>query len=198
MSGLKLLKTKLSNGSANEANTGSRQARRNGFTLVELLTVVAIIFTVAAIGVPKLITAIRVDRVRSGAAAILSVVQQARSYAVQKNTTVNVYRGAVAGGNSGAFADTTGSGSSFSNGDIYSSYPANVTTGTSSSAPSGLTSSLIGFTASSSTSLSFNSLGTASAGVVYYVTDAYGDWAAVSVSPLGRSKVWVWNGAQWQ
>lgn len=183
--------------------TGARSrlqstARQSGFTLIELLMVVAITFIVAMIGIPQVLSAYRVSRVRSGAYGALSVVQQARQYAERKNTTVNVYRGTVAAGSVGAFADTTGSGSSFHTGDIYVNYPGNVTNGISSNAPSGLTFSVIGFTASTSTSLSFNSLGMPSAGIILYVTDAYGDWAAVAVSPVGRSKVWVWNGSHWQ
>jgi prepilin-type N-terminal cleavage/methylation domain-containing protein len=176
-----------------------RQAGHRGFTLIELLTVVGIMFIVAAIGVPKLITAVHVSRVRSGADAVLSVVQQARIAAQRTNTTVNVYTGAVAGGGSGGFADTTGSGSSFHAGDVYATFPANVTTGSYSTAPGNL-SSAIGFTPSTSATLGFNSLGmeSGSVGVVFCLTDPYGDWAAVAVSPLGRSKVWIWTGAKWQ
>lgn len=199
MSGTKS-QSRTKSSSPDEGHTFSfRQAGHRGFTMIELLTVVAIIFTVAAIGVPKLITAVHASRTRSGADAVLSVVQQARTFAERNNKTVSIYAGTVAGGSAGAFADTTGSGSSFHAGDVYATYPANVTSGSYSSAPGNL-SSAIGFTPSTSATLAFNSLGMESTavGVVFCVTDVYGDWAAVSVSPLGRSKVWVWTGAKWQ
>jgi Tfp pilus assembly protein FimT len=190
-----LSRAKLNN--LKQRNAFSLQSSQPGFTLAELVTVVGILFIVAAIGLPKIITAAHMSRVRGGADAIASVVQQARAYAERRNTTVNVYRGTVATGSTGAFADTTGYGSSFHIGDIYATYPANVTSGSSSNAPGNLSSSA-GFTVSTASSLSFNSLGMASAGLIYYVTDPYGDWAAVAISPLGRAKVWVWNGAAWQ
>jgi prepilin-type N-terminal cleavage/methylation domain-containing protein len=187
--------------SAARKPTGARscfqsKARQSGFTLIEMLTVVMIIFIVAVIGIPQIISAVHVARVRSSADGLLSVVQQARQFAERNNKTVNVYTGTVASGSTGAFADTTGSGSSFHTGDIYAAYPSNVTNA-SSGAPGSLSSS-VGFQVSTPSSFSFNSLGMSSAGVIYYVKDGYGNWAAVAISPLGRTKVWVWNGAGWQ
>jgi Tfp pilus assembly protein FimT len=177
-----------------ESQASSRSlSNHNGISLIEVLTVVAIIFIVAAIGIPQMVKAIRMSQVRGAADGVAALVQQGRILAERQNTTFSVYSGAVDTGVTGAFVDTTGNGSTWHTGDPYTIYPEGVTNGT--SAPSGLSP---GFTVATSTTLSFNPLGMASAGVVFYFTDATSDWAAVAVSPLGRTKVWVWNGSRWQ
>jgi prepilin-type N-terminal cleavage/methylation domain-containing protein len=49
-----------------------------GFSLMEMVTVVAIIFILGAIGVPQMMKAVRLSQVRSAADGVASLVQQAR------------------------------------------------------------------------------------------------------------------------
>jgi prepilin-type N-terminal cleavage/methylation domain-containing protein len=178
-------------------------AVQRGVSLIELMIVVAILFIIAVIGIPQMLKAMHLSQVRSAANGVSGLVQQARILAERQNTTLGVYTGAVDKGVTGAFVDNTGNGSTWHTGDSYVDYGSNVTNGASASAPSGLSP---GFTPEAAgTTLYFNSLGMAvksggvsSKGVVFYFTDAYGDWGAVAVSSLGRSKVWIWNGGGWQ
>jgi type IV fimbrial biogenesis protein FimT len=59
-----------------------------GFTLVELLIVVAIFVILAAVGVPSYIEWIENSKIRSGASSIFNGIQKARISAVQNNTQV--------------------------------------------------------------------------------------------------------------
>lgn len=206
---MKIRKSSKANRSAGAGRLANlpRLAEQRGFTLAELMTVVGILFILLAVGAPKLITAVHLSQVRGAADGLASLVQRGRIGAERQNQTLAVYTASVANGTPGAFVDTTGNGSTWQSTDsTYVTFEGNVTNSTGSNAPTGLTNSLLGFTpASAGTVLYFNSLGlavksdgTQSPGLVYYLTDPTGDWAAVAVSPLGRSRIWLWNGAQWQ
>jgi prepilin-type N-terminal cleavage/methylation domain-containing protein len=58
---------------------------QSGFSLVELLTVVAIIGLLAAIGVPGIINYMRFFQIRAGASQVASELQQARANAIKRN-----------------------------------------------------------------------------------------------------------------
>jgi hypothetical protein len=83
---------------------------------------------------------------------------------------------------------------------------------TGSNAPSTLSDAKLGFNLSPSptvTDASFNSRGlpcagscnSISGGFVYYFSDSrpWGKpgWAAISITPAGRIKVWTWSGTAW-
>jgi Tfp pilus assembly protein FimT len=176
-----------------------------GFSSVEMVVVAAIILILGGFAVPVLMNTIYLSRVRGASSDLSGLVQQARILAERQNIDLGVYAGAVGTNATGAFIDTTGNGSTWKTGDPDIPFAKGVTNGVASNAPGTLNP---GFTPeSASTILYFSPRGLpvkssgatfiASNGVVFYITDSHGDWAAVSVSGAGRSKVWVWNGGAW-
>ena len=63
--------------------------RSRGFTLIELMVVVAIIAITAGLAAPNFRIMVANYRVRSGAEAIINGLNQARAEAVRRNTPVN-------------------------------------------------------------------------------------------------------------
>lgn len=57
---------------------------RRGFTIIEMITVIVLIGIIAAIGIPRLRGSLEKQNVRSGKAAIATLVATARSVAVQR------------------------------------------------------------------------------------------------------------------
>ena len=185
-------------------------ARHAGFTMIELLVCIAIMVVLVAIATPQVLYAIRMSRIRSDAGSLSALIQQARTAAEQHNATIGFYAANV-GTRSlpGAFISCSSThpttncpdGTTWNNGDPSLPYGSGVTNGTAANAPAGLNP---GFTPQTAgTTLYVTSLGTVSnvatgaytwKGFVFYLTDNSNDWAAVSVSPQGRSKVWVYTG----
>jgi prepilin-type N-terminal cleavage/methylation domain-containing protein len=186
-----------------------RAVQTAGFTLVELCVVMAISVILAAIAVPEVLNTYYASRVRDAANELSALVQQARILAQQSNATVPVYAGTVSSGAKGAFiacasipCPSGGNGSSYQTADRYLvSYASNVDNGSSVSAPAGLNP---GFLPAAGT-LYFSPRGVTVSGpggnlvngFVFYLTDGNNHWAAVAVSSIGRSKVYVWNGSNW-
>jgi len=186
-----------------------------GFSLLELLTVVAIIFILAALSLPRLMTQVYNTRIHYSANNVSGQLQRTRMEAVRKNSFYTLTYSA------GPPAQVTVSDRS---GNTVTTIPpavlgANVTGyyGTGSGAPS--ESSLVttlGFTPASNTSGSpgFNSRGLpcvpsgqvctpiAGQGFVFFVSGPIASngslgWAAVVVTPSGRCQVWVFDGTSW-
>lgn len=127
--------------------------------------------------------------------------------AEQHDTTIPVYATTVGTNSSqGAFisCSTTAcpDAATWRPGDAYVPYGADVSNSDGTSAPAELNPGFV--PEASGTVLYLTPLGraykssgvsyTMSKGFVYYLSDEHNDWAAVSVSPLGHSKVWVYTG----
>ena len=203
--------------------------KHSGFSLVELLVVMAIIMVVAAIATPSIMDTLNGIRLRSAASEVAGIMQQCRQLAVKNNKYYTV-KPAVVTGARAAYVDVNYS-NAFDAGapapEPMIQFPQNVSMVTA-GAPN--TANLLGqccttFVPQAATiQPSFNSRGLPcvgaanpppanslcnirdaggnTVGFVYYMnqTRAFGavGWAAVSVTPAGRIRVWTYSGANWQ
>jgi Tfp pilus assembly protein FimT len=179
-----------------------RKNERGAITL-ELIIVLTLMLIVVGFEVPQLLQATHTSILREQSESLCGLIQKARIMAEKQNTNLPVYAGSVETNRVGAFIGVAGSSWTSQDPDIP--YPAGVTNGSTSNAPATLNP---GFTPEATgTTLYFSPRGipvkpsgsayVASQGVIFYITDTTNDWAAVSVSPVGTSKVWIWNGSAW-
>ncbi len=205
-----------------------RPGPAHGFSLMELIIVVAITLVVAAIAIPRAITAAQDYKLRSTASSVSGVIQKCRMLAVARNAlcptgsttcsqtgyyaVVNV----ASGGNNYVFVDMDGSktnNTSLENTSVL--VPTNIVfdeTG----GPS-MPSTTLGYSTAPYTSpyvAAFNARGlpciiqasgactVTGQGYIYYfrLDRSVGGtaWAVVTVSPAGRAQVWSWDGANWE
>lgn len=183
-----------------------------GFSLIELLVTLAISAILVAFAIPEVVNTVYLSRLRSDAGNLSGLLQQGRITAEQKNVTIPVYTGTVQSGLPGAFiacssasCPSGGNGQTYQTGDTAVPFTGGVTSGAAGSAPTGLNP---GFSPEPpGTTLYFSPRGVTekaagasfqlSNGFVFYLTDSHNDWAAVSISMVGKSKVWIWNGSGW-
>jgi type IV fimbrial biogenesis protein FimT len=67
-----------------------RRRRASGFTITEMMIVVAILGILAAIAAPHMGTMVRTQRIKTAAFDVFSSMSYARSEAIKRNTTVSV------------------------------------------------------------------------------------------------------------
>lgn len=186
--------------------------RQAGFSLIELIVVITIILVVSAIAVPTLINTVADVRLRSSASTLQGQLQLLRMRAVNDNKPYKL-KMATQGGTLMAYLDLDG-------GDDYdTTEPAvglakdvSVATSGAPTMPS-TTLNTAGWInpATAATALWFNARGipcdgvgacNAPKGYIYFLSQSRNvgttAWAAVSVTPAGRIKVWRWTGSAWQ
>ncbi len=203
--------------------------RQSGFSLIELLIVVALIMVVAAMATPNIMNAIYNIRLRGAAGEVAGLLQACRQTALHDNRYYTIKPATVTGAQ-GAYVDLN-----YNNGfdnvaptpEPLIQFPANVNV-VSAGAPN--TANLIAnccatFTPQGAGILpSFNARGLPCVGLsnpppanslcnirdaggntvgfVYFLnqTRPFGavGWAAVSVTPAGRIRVWTYSGSTWQ
>jgi Tfp pilus assembly protein FimT len=188
-----------------------------GFTLVELMVVVMLVIAIAAFSIPKVIQFWQDWQLRSAAAEVADLTQQARMNAARANATDPV-RFQMNGGLQQVYIDLNNNSALDAN-EPYIELPQSVTgasgapTG-SGGQPSAYT--LVGDTSSgtpfdNSNVIAYSPRGlpcnysssvcatpAASYFVFYFKDSRTNDWAAVLVTKSGRSKVLVWNGGAWK
>lgn len=184
-----------------------------GHSLTESLVTLSLMLIVVALAIPNTATTIANIKLRGAASDFASLVQQARTTAVQGNNTYTVLFGLPSG--NGAYVDLNGNGR-YDSGEPMIEFGGTVkqasAPGGASGAPTNLDASggPLGWTATSG-NVSFNSRGlpcdatltpcASDVNYIFYFNDIRRGggkgWAAVSVSAAARSKVWIWNGSKW-
>jgi type II secretion system protein H len=182
-----------------------------GFSLIEVMVVLAIMGIMAAVAVPGLNSAIAHTKLRAASSNLAGMMQSARIQAVKRNRTMTVTffaRGGVPFAFAKSVDDTTAD---------TANKAQEVQLGTAAYAvaipgsPAPLADTVLGYTPlNTPNKISFDPRGLpclynastqkcTNSGFVYYTHDTtYADaWSAVSVSPGGRVKQWFWNGSGW-
>jgi len=188
------------------------KASRNhqfGFSLIELIMVMAIMLVMAAFAIPTMNYAIKDYRLRATASSLKYVFQQGRFQSVKNNTMYSIVSAASPGGGTRVFVDLNNSGA-WDGIEAAVDIPSYITLQTSGNSPSNSTMSLsnvAGYTDGMTTvSVKFNSRGlpcsgsnpcNSTKGYVLYLQDTSRTtgFAAVSITPAGRMKTWFWSGA---
>jgi Tfp pilus assembly protein FimT len=167
---------------------------------------------------PYMVTATASLRLRGGMNSLAGMFQECRAEAIKNNGLRTTKFTVMSGGPVAYVKDATATGTSalILSTDTQAGLGAPVSriTGlaTYTGAPTELDSTTLGYTpAPGDPELTFNPRGlpclyssgtcTAPAGFAFYFTDrrplGRNGWAAVTVSPAGRVKVWVWTGSAW-
>lgn len=185
-----------------------------GFTILELLICLGIMMVLTAIAVPRVINAVALTRLRSAAAGVSALAQQARATAEKQNAKIPFYLTNVGPSNvPGAFiscstaaAGPCPDGAAWAVNDPYLPFTESITN--SAAPPAVVPQASLGFTTQpAGNTLYFTPLGAISnapagtftaKGFVFYLKDNRNNWAAVSVSPTGRTKVWQYTANTWQ
>jgi prepilin-type N-terminal cleavage/methylation domain-containing protein len=189
-----------------------RNGHARGFSLVEILVVLAIILCISGYAIPNFLVGVANIRLRGGMSSLSSLVQNCRMTAIKRNRNYSVHFTVMAHGPVAFIKDST-AGTTISNMDPQAQLGAPVTMNQSPSgpgAPTLLDNSILGFDPSTADP-AFNSRGmpclyasgtcTTPKGFVFYFTDSRpvggSGWGAVTVSPAGHVRTWMWNGTTW-
>lgn len=186
---------------------------RRGFSLLELVVVLGIMLSVSAIAMPRFISFVSLYRLRNTMSQGAGFLQQVRIQAVRLNTTLSVTPG-TANGETIAWANLPGGSANYDAGEPFFQLPRGIVvnnTGHPGDATTGL-----GYTPQPPTSavIQFNARGLPCVGtpcanfdgtnqvgfVVYFQnTGIFGvsNWGAITVTPAGRIRTWVWNGTSY-
>jgi prepilin-type N-terminal cleavage/methylation domain-containing protein len=186
--------------------------RHSGFTLLELLIVLAIILVVSAIATPNIMTAIASSQLRSAVNSLSSVAQDARVRSVRGNRFMPV-RAVVVDNRIMVYVDANNNGSLDAvERDLASYLPSNMRLAT--VGGPALTTMNLGLATTPLMNLpAFNSRGLpcqvsggtcnalSGGGYVVYLQQARAlgqvGWGALSVNSSGRVRAWTWSGTQW-
>jgi Tfp pilus assembly protein FimT len=187
-----------------------------GFSLTELLIVAAVMLVVGAMAAPTVINTVDAYKMRSSAMDVEGLVQRARMRAVRDNAFYFVRtQQVVANGQTVTqiYIDLNGNNVA-DTGERLIQLP--ITMSMPNAGYPALSQATLGFAPEpSGTTVAFNARGLPCivttticsnwdnpnpVGFVWYLQDTRTrgtGWAAVSISPAGRVKVWTWNGNSW-
>ncbi len=194
-----------------------RRLASAGFSLLEMVIVVAVLLVIAGLMVPNLMTTIANYRLRNAAVNVAGILQTSRMRAVHDNQFYAVRRTNWTGAKI-AYVDLNGNGSYDNSPSAPDKPEPTIELPTSVTIVTGggpaITSMSLGWTPQAQTNPpTFGSQGVPCVavsgvcqriyngylvGYIVYLTDARGAWAAVTVSPAARIKTWTWSGTAWQ
>lgn len=184
------------------------------------MIVIAIIVCVSVVSLPTMFHVIADVRTRSTMASLSSIVQECRSYAIKTNKIMTVHF-TIQNGQSVAYIQDAAAPASLANAEQRKvAFLGMGVTKATTPGPPAMTALQMwqSSTATINTNeISFNSRGlpcyydatttppscdpSLNYGFIYYFTyqPPYGanGWTGLSVSPAGRIKSWMWNGAKW-
>jgi prepilin-type N-terminal cleavage/methylation domain-containing protein len=199
----------------------ARLRSQSGFTLLELLIVVAIGMIAAAMTMPLFNTAVSQYRLRTSAVDLDGLLQRARSRAVKDNRSYALQTAAVVQGAftyTQVYLDLNGN-ATLDAGEPQIQLQRNVSLVTGGGIPA-IPVATLGFTPQATTAqvnfsargtpcvlvnglcISWDSNGAApnQVGFVYYLRAPLGagnSWSAVSIAPSGRFRAWSYSNATW-
>ena len=200
------------NGRFMHRNTRSARPSSAGFSLVELMVVMAIALVVSAFAIPTLTTTMDGIRLRAALGSASNIAQRCRMQAVKRNSPQRLHFSTV--GASVALYVTDSDPQLWAQYWLSSQFsipgaPAGA------GAPPVLTNTQMWGTSTVNVNVNtdpyFNSRGipcqpvvgagcTNNGGFVYYYryrNAGHTRWAATSISPAGRIEGWIWNGTSW-
>ena len=182
----------------NKLETGQMLKTQKGFSLVELMVVVAIIAIIGAISAPSIVTGLPKYRVKSAARDLTSKIRHARSVAVKGHRDVTIIfdtandRYSIDGnwfpqeknGQARKLAERYGSGVCFGFGNATDNVPG---TGTG---------DVVSFSADH---ITFNSRGLSNKTGYVYITNNRGEAYACGIRNMAGSIVLMhWTGSSWE
>jgi prepilin-type N-terminal cleavage/methylation domain-containing protein len=190
-----------------------RLSASRGFSLVELLMVVAITLVLSTIAIANIAAVVSSARVRAGISSVSGLLQNTRMMAVKKNRTMTAHMATIGSrGTLIGYVKEATDDSDLDSNDAQVEWEAPVirlSAPTGENAPDALGSDLLGYPPQTG-DLSFNSRGLPCSysggnctnyGFRYYFKDTSRQgskgWAALSISPAGKIKKWFWNGSRW-
>ncbi len=200
--------------------------RSAGFSLIELIVVIAIILVVSALAVPQVLTQLDTYGLRSTTGAVVGALQNARMQAIKDNRFYTV-RGINVAANitantPGVYVDSIGTGAAngsgnnvYDTGEAAAAFPTNITFDTAGAHPP-FDNTLAGPNFNPillNVPPSFNSRGlpcvplgancVAGGGAAQFAfflrqTGTSGvHWSAITVTSSGRMRTWTWTGTTW-
>lgn len=191
-------------------------SRAQGFSLVELLVVMAVLLIVGAIATPTIATTMDAYRMRGTLTNISGLTQRCRLLALKKNSTSHMFVTTNNGSVVMYCKEINDPTTTLADSDPQIQLPDQFSIpGLPTGGATQLTASLMWGSSGSTFSVDsdpyFNSRGlpcsavnvgspcTSVTGYVYYFKYTRGTarWAALSVSPASRIQNWFWNGSGW-
>jgi prepilin-type N-terminal cleavage/methylation domain-containing protein len=195
----------------------STSAGSSGFSLLELMIVMAIILVIAAFAVPNMITTMDAFRMRGTLTSASGMVQKSRMQATKANTTQQLHVIVNAGQVVLYYKDANSPNPGLQTTDAIFRMPSQFTipAGGAPAGPTPLTGLAMWGSNVNVTNINidpyFNSRGmpclpaaggtcSPTNGFLYYfnyTNSGRVHWTALSVSPAGRIQNWFWNGTAW-
>ena len=193
-----------------------KSKRTSGFSLTEMVLVVGIALVVGAMAAPSVMSAIANMRLRSAASGVAGLLQNARMQAVKEDDFYTSRSTTLSGTQTWVAYVDLDNDQNYDTGEPLVQLPTNTAFQTS-GYPS-ISSMNLNYTPQAPSVLpSFNARGLPcvaagtvcnnmvsgnAVGFVYFLRDArpFGafGWAAVSVTPAGRVRTWIWDGNAWR